>query len=289
MSLQGFYQSIATTGRALVLAPAAGLMLFSASACGDRPDAAVDPSGQSAETTVDQANILTDQEKAEGWVLLFNGTDFTNWRGLGRDSIPSQHWIIRDGAIEKVASGNVPKAPDGQPLEGGDIMTVDTYDNFDIKFDFKLTPAANSGVKYNVDEEMSTSHPPRYAALGFEYQVLDDSLHPDAKLGKDGDRTASALYDMIGPNENKHMNPMGEWNQGRILKQGDHVEHWLNGEKVVAYDIGSPDFNRRLAESKYNDLKGFADNRKGHIVLQDHGDEVWYRNIKIRSLPSEQP
>jgi hypothetical protein len=221
----------------------------------------------------------------EGWELLFDGETFNGWRGLGREGIPEGHWIIEDGAIRKVSSGDVPTAADGQPLEGGDIMTVDVYDDFELVFEWKVAPGANGGVKYNVSEEMSTSSPPQYAALGFEYQVLDDERHPDAQNGPN--RTAAALYDLIAPNAQKPLGPVGEYNQARIVFRGDHGEHWLNGEKVVDFDLDSDAFKERFKESKYEPIPGFADKRKGHIVLQDHGDDVWFRNIKLRELPGK--
>ena len=232
-----------------------------------------------------QPNTLSEAELADGWKLLFDGETFAGWRGLGRDSIPEAHWVIEDGAIRKVASGNVPTAADGQPLEGGDIMTIATYGDFELVLDWKVDPAANSGIKYNVDEEMSASVPPPNAALGFEYQILDDDLHPDAQNGPN--RTAAALYDMIAPDENKLLRPVGEYNEARIVFRGGHGEHWLNGVMLVEYDLGTDRFESLLAASKYEPIDGFADKRTGHIVLQDHGDNVWFRNIKIRELPSQ--
>jgi len=228
-------------------------------------------------------NTLSQAELAEGWKLLFDGETFAGWRGLGRDAIPEAHWIIEDGNIRKVASGDVPTAPDGQPLEGGDIISVEAYEDFELVLDWKVDPAANSGIKYNVDEEMSASVPPPYAALGFEYQILDDDLHPDAQNGPN--RTAAALYDMIAPGADKLLRPVGEYNEARVIFQGGHGEHWLNGVKVVEYDLGTDRFESLLAASKYEPIEGFADKRTGHIVLQDHGDNVWFRNIKIRQLP----
>ena len=227
-------------------------------------------------------NTLTDAEQAAGWRLLFDGASFAGWRGLGRDTIPEGHWIIEDGAIRKVASGDVPTAADGQPLEGGDIMTVDSFENFELTLEWKVSQAANSGIKYNVSEEMSTANPPEHAALGFEYQILDDDHHPDAQNGPN--RTAGALYDMIPPGPAKKLRPVGEYNQARLVFQDTHVEHWLNGEKVVEYDLGTARFDSLLAASKYAPVEGFADKRTGHIVLQDHGDDVWFRTIKIREL-----
>jgi hypothetical protein len=214
------------------------------------------------------------------WEILFDGVSFAGWRGLGRDSVPGGHWIIEEGSIRKVASGEVPTAPDGQPLEGGDLMTVEAYRDFELVFEWKVSPGANSGIKYNVSEAMSTEAPPIYAALGFEYQVLDDDLHPDAQNGPN--RTAAGLYDLLPPGAEKDLRGVGSYNEGRIVFQGGHGEHWLNGAKVLEFDLDSPAFESVFALSKYLPVEGFADQRWGHIVLQDHGDDVWFRNIKIR-------
>ena len=222
------------------------------------------------------------QPEATDWTPLFDGETFTGWRGLGLDSIPAGHWTIEDGAIRKVASGAVPTAPDGQPLEGGDIMTIDTYRNFELVLEWRVSPGANSGIKYNVSEEMSTASPPVHAALGFEYQILDDDLHPDAQNGPN--RTAGALYDILPPGAGKPLRPVGDFNEARIVFDDGHGEHWLNGVKVLEFDLGSAAFDSAYALSKYVPIQGFAEQRAGHIVLQDHGDDVWFRNIKIREL-----
>lgn len=255
-----------------------GLLVVLSACMPEDEDAAMETTSSPEAVT---PNTLTDAERAEGWALLFDGGSFAGWRGLGRDTIPEGHWRIEDGAIRKVASGDVPTAPDGQPLEGGDIMTVDTYEHYELKLEWKVAPGANSGVKYNVSEELSTSHSPAYAALGFEYQVLDDDRHPD---GEDPTHRSAALYDMIAANGEKQLEPVGEWNESRIVFQGMHGEHWLNGAKVVEYDMDTQTFDSLLAASKYSDIEGFADRRAGHIVLQDHGDDVWFRNIKLREL-----
>lgn len=228
-----------------------------------------------------ELNTLTEAEKADGWILLFDGETFNGWRGLGREEIPEGHWVIENGNIKKIPSGDVPVQADGQPLEGGDLMTESTFGDFELYLEWKICPAGNSGIKYNVSEEMSTSSPPRYAALGFEYQILDDDGHPDAQVGNN--RTASALYDLIGP-AGKLLKMVGGYNSARIIFQGNHGEHWLNGDKILEFDLGTTRFNQRLAASKYRDIAGFAERRNGHIVLQDHGDEVCYRNIKIREI-----
>jgi hypothetical protein len=226
-------------------------------------------------------NELTAAERAAGWRLLFDGKTLKGWRGLGYDSVPTAHWRISNGAIEKIASGKVPKMPDGQPANGGDLMTVDTFGDFELAFQWKVAPGANSGVKYNVSEEFSLKNASNHAALGFEYQVLDDSLSDDNKLAS---HRAGALYDLFPPNDQKRLQPVGQWNSSRLVFRGNHGEHWLNGAKVVEFDLGTPRMDSALAKSKYKSIKGFADRRKGHIILQDHGDETYYRAIKIREF-----
>jgi hypothetical protein len=243
-----------------------------------------DGGGDDREETA--VNALTETEKENGWSLLFNGDDFTHWTGLGRDSIPPEHWTIENGTIRKVESDSVPTAEDGQPLEGGDIMTTDTYRNFELKLEWKTSRAGNSGIKYNVSDSLSTAHEPRHAALGFEYQLLDDERHPDSEQPS---HRASALYDLVAPNDQKSLRPVGEWNEARIVFRGPHGAHWLNGEKVLEYDLESTAFDSLFAESKYADTEGFRTRRAGHIVLQDHSDDFWFRNIKIRELPAETP
>lgn len=231
-------------------------------------------------------NSLTADEQEQGWILLFDGKTFDGWRGLGKEGIPQGHWIIEDGAIKKVPSGKVLLQEDGQPLLGGDLMTVQAFDDFELYFEWKISLAGNSGVKYNVSEDMSISYPPEYAALGFEYQILDDENHPDAINGDN--RTAAALYDLISP-EGKVLNPVGEFNSARIVFKGGHGEHWLNGIKVLEYDLGTERMNDLLTASKYRDIPGFGDKRKGHIVLQDHTDAAWFRSIKIRVYKPDIP
>ena len=241
----------------------------------------VDKRADSFFESQDKPNALTEKEKTEGWILLFDGKTLKGWRGLGREGIPEGHWIIDQGMIKKVPSKDVPRQKDGQPLSGGDIMTIRTFENFELSLEWKISPGGNSGIKYNVSEKMSTSFPPKQAALGFEYQILDDERHPDAKV--DANRTAAALYDLLPP-EGKKLKPVGEFNTARIIFYGDHGEHWLNGVKVLEYELGTPEMNSLIARSKYRVIPGFARKRTGHIVLQDHGDAVWFRNIKIREI-----
>jgi hypothetical protein len=228
-----------------------------------------------------QANQLTAAERAAGWRLLFDGRTLAGWRGLGYDSVPTAHWQVQDGAIRKIPSGKVPLQPDGQPMHGGDLMTVDTFFNFELAFEWKVARGANSGVKYNVSQEYSLKYQPGHAALGFEYQIEDDSLGDDIKLGT---HRAAALYALIAANDRKKLRPISEWNTGRIILRGNHGEQWLNGEKVVEFELGTRLMDSLIAESKYHVYPGFGNHRFGHIILQDHNDEAWYRNLKIRPL-----
>jgi hypothetical protein len=236
-------------------------------------------------------NTLSPAERTEGWRLLFDGKTLTGWRGLGYDTVPTGHWVVMDGAIKKIASGNVARVADGRPLVGGDLMTVDSFVDFELSFEWKVTPGANSGVKYNVSEAMSlaqggagTQGGPTHSALGFEYQVLDDDRHEDAKLPN---HRAGALYDLIPPNDRKQLHPVGEWNSSRIAFRGNHGEHWLNGQMLVEFELGTARMDSLLGASKYKTIPGFGQKRTGHIVLQDHGDEVYYRSIKLRELKAD--
>ena len=226
-----------------------------------------------------QPNTLTPAEKQDGWRLLFDGKTFAGWRGLGYDSVPTSHWRVEDGAIKKLPSGKVPVQADGQPLKGGDLMTIEAFRDFDLSFEWKVAPGSNSGVKYNVSEAFSLAKAGNHAALGFEYQVLDDSLNEDNKIAT---HRAGALYDLIAPGDDKRLEPVGRWNQSRIVFRGNHGEHWLNGRKVVEFELGSARMDSLLAKSKYRSIVGFADRRAGHIILQDHNEEAWYRSLKIR-------
>lgn len=226
-------------------------------------------------------NTLTVSEQRAGWRLLFDGKTFSGWRGLGYDTVPTAHWKIENGTIRKLADGDVPRLPDGQPAAGGDLMTIDTFRDFDLTWEWKISRAGNSGIKYNVSEEISMANAPNHAALGFEYQMLDDSLHEDNKVPS---HRAGALYDLIPPSANKILKPVGDWNTSRIIFRGNHGEHWLNGMKVVEFDLATPQMDSLLALSKYHSIPNFAQKRAGHIVLQNHVDEVFFRNIKIRGL-----
>ena len=217
-------------------------------------------------------NTLSRKEKQEGWKLLFDGKTMNGWRGAYLDSLPTKGWEVKDGILMVQASGGAEAA------FGGDIVTAEEYASFELVVDFKLTEGANSGIKYFVTEQQPRTPG---SAKGLEYQLLDDARHPDAKLGIKGNRTLASLYDLL-PATNKTVHPIGEWNHARIVVRGRHVEHWLNGIKVLAYERGGKEFLAHKAESKFKDLDGFGEAPKGHILLQDHGDQVFFRNIKIR-------
>jgi hypothetical protein len=227
-------------------------------------------------------NTLSTAEVAAGWRLLFDGRSFAGWRGLGYDTVPTHHWRIAHGTIERLPSAEVTKPADGRPDTGGDLMTVETFQDFELVFDWRVGDASNSGVKYNVSEELSLKHGSDHAALGFEYQILDDSLAEDNVLPS---HRAGALYDLVAPNDLKRVAPVGQWNTGRIVLRGNHGEHWLNGKKILDFDLGTPAMDSTLASSKYRSIIGFAERRAGHIVLQDHDGEVYYRDVKVRVLP----
>jgi len=224
-------------------------------------------------------NFLTEYEIKFGWKLLFDGETSKGWRGASKESFPAKGWLIQDGTISVISSEGHESA------NGGDIVTLDQYKYFDLSFDFKLTPGANSGVKYFVTEKEKTEG----SAIGLEYQVLDDKLHPDAKLGLNGDRTLASLYDLIpADKQERFIHPIGQWNTGRIIVYpNNHVEHYLNGIKVLEYERGSEAFRAMVAVSKFKGWPGFGEAPEGHILLQDHGNEVSFRSIKIRVLEAE--
>jgi hypothetical protein len=219
----------------------------------------------------DQANGLSAKEKAAGWQLLFDGKSTAAWRGFKSDKFPEKGWKVVDGLLVHEKA-----------VKAGDIVTREAFDTFELRFDFRLTPRSNSGVKYLVDENLVKDGK---QGVSFEYQVLDDQLHPDATKGKNGNRKCGGLYDLLPPT-GAAVKPIGEWNEARIVVETGKVEHWLNGKKVVSFTRGGPEIKAAIAESKFKDIPGFGETAKGHILLQDHNDEIAFRNIKVRKIPS---
>ncbi|WP_316814628.1 DUF1080 domain-containing protein [Pedobacter nyackensis] len=221
-------------------------------------------------------NDLSSAEKANGYGLLWDGKTTKGWVGAYKKSFPEKGWEIQDGVLSVVKSNG------GESTNGGDIVTEKQYGAFVLKFDFKLTEGANSGIKYFVTLKEGN----KGSAIGPEYQILDDVKHPDAKLGKNGNRTLGSLYDLITskkiPNAQRKI---GEWNKGVIIVYPDNkIEYYLNGYKILEYVRGSAEFNALVAGSKYKDWKGFGMAPKGHILIQDHGDNVSFRSIKLKEL-----
>lgn len=225
-------------------------------------------------TPVLTKNNLTYQEKKDGWKMLWDGKTTKGWRGAKLDKFPEEGWSIEDGVLSVADTGG------GESTAGGDIVTTENYSNFELQVDFKITAGANSGIKYYVDTEINKGPG---SSIGLEYQILDDELHEDAKLGShEGSRTMCSLYDLIKANPNKPVNAIGEWNTAYIKSINNKVEHWLNGMKVLEYERGSDAFLKLVSESKYAKWPKFGVLEQGQILLQDHGDKVSFRNIKIR-------
>ena len=221
-------------------------------------------------------NNLSEQEKHNGVTLLWDGKTAAGWRGAYKPEFPKNGWEINEGVLSVVQS-------DGAESEnGGDIVTEKTYGAFDLQFEFRLTEGANSGVKYFVTESEGN----KGSAIGLEYQILDDEKHPDAKQGAVGNRTMASLYDLIPSIKiRRDPRPVGTWNSGRIVVYPDNrIEHWLNGYKVVEYQRGTPIYDALVARSKYAKWENFGMSEKGRILLQDHGDRVSFRSIKIKEL-----
>lgn len=221
-------------------------------------------------------NNLSAQEKYNGYSLLFDGKNVDQWRGAYKKEFPKSGWKVSDGVL------SVEKSDGAESANGGDIVTKKQYSAFEFKFDFKLSEGANSGVKYFVTESEGN----KGSAIGPEYQILDDERHPDAKLGKNGNRTLGSLYDLITSKKTPaSQKKIGEWNQGIIRVYPDNkIEYWLNGYKILEYTRGSKEFLELVADSKYKDWTNFGMAPKGHILLQDHGDKVSFRSLKIKEL-----
>ena len=212
-------------------------------------------------------NQLSEEEKAAGWKLLFNGNNLDGWRSFKKPSPPGKGWAAEDGWLHCLGKG------------GGDIISDREFNDFELDWEWKLSPKGNSGVKYFVTET-------RGSALGHEYQMIDEEGEPDAKQAK-GKRVTSSFYDVLKLERLAPTKPIGETNHSRIVVQGNHVEHWLNGAKVLEYSCGSGALAAAVAQSKFKDVADFGKKIKGHILLQDHHTQVWFRNIRIRELKPE--
>jgi hypothetical protein len=201
-----------------------------------------------------------------GWKILFDGKSTDSWRSYRGTTFPRTGWVVENGCLRHRAKAG-----------GGDIVTKEKFENFELKLEWKVAPGGNSGIMYRVSEEgLATWH------TGPEMQILDNERHND---GKNPLTSAGSLYALIAPSKDVSK-PAGEFNHVRLIVNGDHVEHWLNGEKIVEYELNSKDIQTRIANSKFKDYPKFAREKTGHIALQDHGDDVWFCNIKIRELPS---
>ena len=205
-------------------------------------------------------NTLTEHEKSEGWKLLFNGKDLDGWRRYGSADAKVDGWVVKDGTLHKPAG-----------IRAGDIMTKETYTDFEFAWEWKLNARGNNGVKYFIIPE-------RKATVGHEYQMIDDAVV------KDPYSSNASFYLIVQPAADKPNKAMGEWNQSRILVKGNHVEHWLNGKKVLEYECGSPEIMERVPKTKFKKYPGFGKKVTAHILLTDHKDPCWYRNVKIREL-----
>ncbi len=219
------------------------------------------------------ADTASTKGKALAWVYLFDGKTTNGWHTFKKETFPSQGWLIEDGWLHCLGKGG--------GKGGGDIISDAEFGDFELEWDWKQAPAGNSGVKYFVLET-------RKSPLGHEYQIIDDQHHADAKLA-DGKRVTASFYDVLKPATNAPTKKPGEINHSRILVNGNHVEHWLNGTRVLEYECDSDLIKAAVAESKFKEVEGFGKKVRGHILLQDHNTDIWFRNVKIRGTGQPVP
>ena len=217
-----------------------------------------------------QPNTLTEKEKAEGWRLLFDGETAEGWRGYNKEDFPKEGWQVEDGMLRVLSAGG-----------GGDIITEEVFGDFILKLEWRVEKGGNSGIFYHAIEQPGEAI---YWSAP-EIQILDNENHPDADRGEDGNRKASSLYDLL-PAKPQNARPFGEWNRIRLVvqKNGSQVEHWMNGEKVVEYERWTEEWYEMIRNSKFASHPEFGAAHQGYIGLQDHGDRVDFRNIKIKEL-----
>jgi hypothetical protein len=219
-------------------------------------------------------NTISIPEEKEGWKLLWDGKTTDGWRGAKLTTFPEKGWAIENGILKVMGSNG------GEATNGGDIVTTKKYKNFELRVDFKITDGANSGIKYFVDTELNKGEG---SSIGCEFQILDDNMHPDAKLGVAGNRTLGSLYDLIPAPPDKFFRK-SDFNTARIVVLGNKVIHYLNDQKTVEYERGTQMWKALVAYSKYAKYTNFGESEEGHILLQDHGNEVLFKNIKIKEL-----
>lgn len=217
-------------------------------------------------------NDLRLNAQADTWEIIFDGKSMEKWRGKLTADFPDEGWKVENGLLFL----------DGK---GGDIITKETYSDFELVFDFNLTEGANSGVKYFVDTLMNRESG-SIMVNGPEYQIIDDYSHGEIKNDPNGLSSTASAYLLYAPDNNKKLNPAGEWNTGKIVAKDGKVEHWLNGKKVLTYTRGGKDFHTRKAKTKFKNDDQYGELESGHILLTDHHDKVFFRNIKIRKLNS---
>ncbi len=219
-------------------------------------------------------NMLTKKEKKEGWALLFDGKSANGWRGYNKTAFPEKGWAVEEGTLHVIGSSR------GEAGGGGDLLFDKKFRNFELSLEWKVSEGGNSGIFYLAQE--IPGEPVWKSAP--EMQILDNEKHPDAKLGVDGNRAAGSLYDLI-PGDFKAVKPAGQWNQVRIMVYKGTVVHYVNGKAVLEYHLWTEDWKNMVLNSKFKDYEWFLNTaEEGYIVLQDHGDDVWFRNIKIREM-----